>query len=90
MKRTNTKTTTPKIIGREGTYVGTAHKWATGLRIQVVAILRDGEALYDDRAIGEIRATDTIEFAPEIVENGTRRWSWVLSDATINEVEFDR
>lgn len=89
MKRTKTATTAPtKIIGSEGTYIGNTHKWAAGLRIQVVAILRDGEALYDDHTIGEIRATDTIEFAPEIVENGKRRWSWVLSDATITEIEF--
>ncbi len=78
-----------KTIGREGTYTGSAHKWAKGLRVQVVAILRDREALYDDDAIGEIRATDTIEFAPEVIENGNRRWSWVLADATPADIEFD-
>ena len=79
-----------KIIGREGIYTGTAHRWAKGLRIQVFAIHRDGRVLHDDAEIGAIRATDTIEFTPEIVENGKRRWSWAMADATPAEIRFAR
>ena len=85
---------TTKTIGREGTYIGTAHTWAKGLRIQVRAIHRgpspdDCKILTDDTAIGAIRPGDLIEFAPEITEkDGTRRWSWVTSDANLADVEF--
>lgn len=75
-----------KIIGAEGRYFGEAHKWAIGKRVRVVAVHRDGQVLRDDRAIGEVTPDDVIEFAPEIAEDGERRWSFVTSDATGDEI----
>ena len=79
-----------KVIGCEGTYIGTAHRWAKGLRVQVFAIHRDGRVLHDDAEIGAIRATDVVEFTPEIIEKGKRRWSWAMADATPAEIRFAR
>ena len=81
---------TPRTIGRQGIYVGSAHKWAKGLRIEIVNVLRDGEVLNDDQDIGALRPADDICFAPEIVEkDGTRRFSWVTSDATLADLRLD-
>ena len=81
---------TPRTIGRQGIYVGSAHKWAKGLRIEIINVLRDGQVLNDDTEIGALQATDDIAFAPEIVEkDGTRRFSWVTSDATLADLRLD-
>ena len=88
MKRTTKKT--PKTIGRQGVYVGTTHPWAKDLRIEIVNILRGDQVLSDDGEIGNLRADDLIAFAPEIVEkDGTRRFSWATSDATLAELRLD-
>ena len=94
MKRTakkTTKTTKPtKTIGRQGVYVGTTHPWAKDLRIEIVNILRGDQVLSDDSEIGNLRADDLIAFAPEIVEkDGTRRFSWATSDATLADLRLD-
>lgn len=81
---------TTKIIDTECTYVGTAHTWAKGMRIKILSVLRDGEILYSDREVNRLRPTDQIEFAPEIIENGMRRFSWASSDATLADLEFDQ
>ena len=81
---------TPRTIGRQGFYTGATHPWARGLRIEIVNVLRDGQVLNDDTEIGELRATDDICFAPEIVEkDGARRFSWVTSDATLADLRLD-
>ena len=81
---------TPRTIGRQGIYIGTTHPWARGLRIEVINVLRDGQVLNDDAEIGDLRATDDIAFAPQIVEtDGTRRFSWVTSDATLADLRLD-
>ena len=91
MKRTTKKTTrATKTIGRQGTYIGTAHPWARGLRVEIVNILRGDQVLSDDGEIGNLRADDLIAFAPEIVEkDGTRRFSWATSDATLADLRLD-
>ena len=81
---------TPRTIGRQGIYIGTTHPWARGLRVEIVNVLRDGQVLNDDTEIGELRATDDIAFAPEIVEkDGTRRFSWATSDAVLADLRLD-
>jgi hypothetical protein len=78
-----------RIIDAEAIYTGTAHPWAKGLRVQIVAVLRGARVLTDDDEIVRLEATDLIAFAPEINENGKRRFSWVTSDATPADLKFD-
>lgn len=78
-----------KIIDSEATYIGTTHTWAKGLKVQIVAILRGARVLTDDNEIVRLEATDFIAFAPEIIENGKRRFSWATSDATPADLKFD-
>lgn len=80
---------TTKIIDSEATYIGTAHRWAKGLRVKILSVLRGDQVLYEDREIKCLRRTDQIEFAPEIIENGKRRFSWATSDATLSDLKFD-
>ena len=91
MKRTTKKTTkTTRTIGRQGTYIGSTHPWARGLRVEIVNVLRDGQVLNGDAEIGSLRPTDDIAFAPEIVEkDGTRRFSWATSDAVLADLRLD-
>jgi hypothetical protein len=81
---------TTKIIDSEATYIGTAHTWAKGLRVKILSVLRGDQVLYDDREIKCLRRSDQIEFTPEIIENGVRRFSWVTSDATLSDLKFDK
>ena len=62
-------------------YVGTRHRWATGLKVKVVAVHRGEEIL---RKVSEIRPGDLVEFAPWIEEES--RFSWVTSDAHPDEL----
>lgn len=78
-----------KIIDSEATYIGTTHPWAKGLRVQIVAVLRGARVLTDDAEIVRLESTDLIAFAPEINENGKRRFSWATSDATLADLKFD-
>ena len=79
-----------KIIGTRMKYVGTAHRWAMGQEVLVIAVHRggdDGQVLQDDAEIGELRSDDVVEWAPFIREaDGTERPSWVTSDAKPDEL----
>ncbi len=80
-----------EIIGTRWIYTGTAHRWATGQEVLVVAVIRggddDGQVLRNDAEIGELRPDDVVEFAPIIRErDGTERPSWVTSDAAPEEL----
>lgn len=70
-RRKKMKTTKTIRIGRDYTYTGTTHRWATGLKVRIVAKLEGG----------------LVEFAPYIFENGKERLSWATSDARRNDLQ---
>jgi hypothetical protein len=73
------------IIGSIRRYARGPHSWAIGSKVMVVEIHRDGEILTDDEAIGEILPTDLVAFRPWMEKE--RRFSFVTSDATIDQLE---
>ncbi|MBI1853413.1 MAG: hypothetical protein HYR85_23990 [Planctomycetes bacterium] len=79
-------------IGSVRRYVGTAHDGLCGVRVEIIAIHRgptpdEREIPVDDGVIGRVEASDVVEFAPLVRENGTDRTSLVSSDA--NGWEFE-
>jgi hypothetical protein len=73
------------LIGRDYRYVGTAHRWAQGLRVRVVAVHRGEEIIVEDALLDGPRPGDMVEFEPWSEDQ--QRYSWVQSDATWSDLE---
>ncbi len=73
------------IIGSTMRYARGEHRWALGLKVQIVSVHRDDGILTDDTEIGELLPDDLIEFRPWMETEG--RWSFVTSDASIDELD---
>ncbi|GMV27615.1 MAG: hypothetical protein AMXMBFR58_36460 [Phycisphaerae bacterium] len=79
------------VIGTETIYTGTEHPYLTGLRVRIVAVMKDAarpdhdpDAAYirDDEDLGHVggvTADDRVEVQPWLEAEG--RYSWVTSDA---------
>lgn len=82
-----------KVGATVGTYVGTHHRWLTGTQVRIVRVIR-GHQRDPDNA--EMVVHGTIMVGPaDILEvqswsEKQKRWSWVTSDVTIDEIDFDQ
>ncbi|HMS15943.1 MAG TPA: hypothetical protein PKA37_03810 [Planctomycetota bacterium] len=70
------------MIGKVYRYHHGPHAWAIGQKVLIVAAYRGEEIVRPDQAI---LPTDQLEFRPWIEEEN--RWSWVTSDATLDQLE---
>ena len=89
-KPTSRRRTTDDPFTGSWIYQGISHPGARGLRVRVVAVIRDsgkpdGRVLHSMTELeGGVRADDILEFTPRIAAEG--RYSWVTSDASIADL----